>query len=124
MYILIINFRGHDGGTFGPNFRYISHEEVLNWLLEPLHVVEHNDFISKKAVTKVVTEIMDVGIHLSHPHKIIKFTLIVYQEEIVVVEVEAHLVLSVTMHPTLALMVVNTMVIMAPQVVVDLRWSI
>ena len=62
--------------------------------MDALLKVDHINLISQKLVTIKVTEDMDVSVHIKHPHKIIKGTLTTLQEEMVVVEIKANMVLQ------------------------------
>ena len=109
-------FQSHDWYISGAHLRYINFKEVPHGAHRCSFGVEHKEIISTKAVTIEVTMSMGVSVHIKHPHIIIKVALTTFQGEMVVVEMEAHIVPSVAMDPTITLLVVDTMVIMVSQV--------
>ena len=84
--------------------------------IEALLKVNHKHLISQKVVNNKGTKNIAMIIHLSHPHKVIQPTLTNLQEEMMGVEVEANIVLPVTLDPSLILTDVDIMVIMVPPV--------
>ena len=93
-------------------------KKSLLWLIEAPLGTNLKEILNKKMAALDVVKIMDVAICIKHPPMAVRDILTALQEEMLEVEVEAHVVHLVAIDTTLILLVVDLMAITGPFVVV------